>query len=94
MASVAYSVGDVLPIRNARVRPAVRPVRKWTALELQRAIAEATGGFLFFGILGWEAWRIGGRLLQLGILMAAGATGSVPVVHADFMWPSSGPWPW
>jgi hypothetical protein len=73
---VAFSAEDVLPIKSAKVRPALRPARKWTTLELRRAIAEAAEGFLFVGILGWEAWRIGGRLLQLGILMAAKATGS------------------
>jgi hypothetical protein len=95
MASVTFFVGDVLPTRSVGVHPAVRPTRKWTALELRRATAEFAGNFLVLGMLGWETWRIGGRLLQLGILLAAGVTGSESVAHtAESFWPASGTWPW
>ena len=95
MASVTFFVGDVLPTRSVGGHPAVRPTRKWTALELRRVIAEFEGNFLVLGMLGWETWRIGGRLLRLGILLAAGVTSSESVAHtAESFWPASGTWPW
>lgn len=94
MASVALSVGDVLPIRRIEVRRTVRSARKWTASGLMRAIAAVAGSFLFLGILGWEVWRIGGHVPQLAVVMA-GATGSDPVVQAgEPVCPTSGTWPW
>lgn len=95
MASVAFSASGIFPISRAEARPAVRPARKWTTIGSLRTMAEVASGLLFFGLLGWEVYRIGSQLIQLVILMVAGITGSPQQFQAaEPIWPASGPWPW
>ncbi len=75
MASVASTAGYGLPIRRREVRPEARPVRKRTMSWSWGAFADTASGITFFGVLGWEVWRIGGHLFQLATEVAAAGGG-------------------
>lgn len=75
MASAAFSVEHVSLVRRVHARPAAPRRGRPTTLWSWRAAADAGSAVLFFGLLGWETWRIGGVLLELGVRAASAAGG-------------------
>jgi hypothetical protein len=75
MASVASTTGYGRPSRRLEVRAEARPARKRTTSWPWGAIADTASGITFFGVLGWEVWRIGGHLSQLATEVAAAGGG-------------------
>lgn len=75
MASVASTKGHCVPIRRLEVRPEAQTARKRTISWSWEALADTASGITFFGVLGWEVWRIGGHLFQLATEVAAAGGG-------------------
>lgn len=75
MASVTFSAECVLPTRSLKARSVARSTNKRMNPCSWRAMADAASGITFLGLLGWEAWRIGGLLADLTLQMLAAGAG-------------------
>ncbi len=75
MASAVLSTEYPFSTGNYDFFPTARCANKAAISWSWRAIADAASGIVFLGVLGWETWRIGGELLQLGAQMAVAGGG-------------------
>lgn len=65
MTSVTISTGYSLLNRSREVCHSTQPAGRRTVSGTWRAIADASSGITFLGVLGWGMWHLVSQLLQI-----------------------------